>query len=135
MNLSSLRTKKTLWVTPGGGLWEGEDFEKALRRELYEELGLNLSGDYPWIFYRDMPFTYKTGEEFLSEERFFLVYADGSDLHFSNMDDLESRLTKDKRWWSAEQIKDSSEPFFVEDLDKLVSMIAGGHIPQEPLQI
>lgn len=34
---------RTLWATPGGGLEAGENHDDALRRELVEELGLQLS--------------------------------------------------------------------------------------------
>ncbi len=33
---------RTLWATPGGGLEAGENHDDALRRELVEELGLQL---------------------------------------------------------------------------------------------
>lgn len=32
------------WVTPGGGIDEGEDARSAARRELYEETGLQVDG-------------------------------------------------------------------------------------------
>lgn len=50
------------WVFPGGGVEEGEDFETGLKREMYEETGLNLlsfkrlfatqEGKTTCIFYR-----------------------------------------------------------------------------------
>lgn len=33
------------WVTPGGGIDEGEDPRSAARRELYEETGLQVDGE------------------------------------------------------------------------------------------
>jgi 8-oxo-dGTP pyrophosphatase MutT (NUDIX family) len=42
----------TIWATPGGGQEEGEDDEATLRRELVEELGLEVAGLGPHIWTR-----------------------------------------------------------------------------------
>jgi 8-oxo-dGTP pyrophosphatase MutT (NUDIX family) len=51
-----LSEHKTLWVTPGGEVENNETFEEALNREIYEELGIELNGNYKWIYYRNNPF-------------------------------------------------------------------------------
>ena len=53
---------KILWVTPGGGVEEGESFEQALERELYEELGLKISVKEKSILTLDIPFDGKNGK-------------------------------------------------------------------------
>ena len=37
---------EAIWITPGGSLEEGESFDDALKRELYEELGIQLKQSY-----------------------------------------------------------------------------------------
>ena len=130
-----LSEHKTLWVTPGGGVESGESFEQALNRELYEELGLEIDGSYQCIYIRNKPFTTKSGEEFISEERYFLVKIDNPNLSFNNMTQTEKRLTKDYKWWSVDEINSSSEVFFMDKLGAKIVKIIDGDIPEEPVEI
>lgn len=126
---------KTLWVTPGGGVNEGESFEQGLQRELYEELGLDVPVTEPYVFFRKMPFTHKSGEEILSDERYFVVKVPDENVTFENMSAAERALTKEGRWWSVDDLRSSSEAFFADGLDILLENILSGNLPLSPGEI
>ena len=41
-----------VWITPGGGLLPGENYEEAARRELWEETGISDIELGPWVWAR-----------------------------------------------------------------------------------
>ena len=60
------------WVTPGGGVEEGESFEEAVVRELKEEVGIDVHVDKLMLDIR------KNVDGIDSEQKFFLcTYAGG----------------------------------------------------------
>jgi 8-oxo-dGTP diphosphatase len=63
------------WEFPGGKVERGEDAATALRRELHEELGIDVTRAYPWLT-RD--FDYPHADVRL---RFFRVYGWSGELH------------------------------------------------------
>ena len=124
-HFAMLLDDRTMWVTPGGGIAEGESFEDGLKRELFEELGLSDIDIGSWIWFRNKPNTIKSGEQIMSEERYFLVRTTTDDTFtFEHMGYDERSLTKDGRWWSVEALEASSEEFFTERLfEKLQTII------------
>jgi 8-oxo-dGTP pyrophosphatase MutT (NUDIX family) len=60
------------WVTPGGGLDDGESFEDAARRELAEEVGRDDLALGPCIWTREVTFTWERWRV-RQNERTFLV--------------------------------------------------------------
>ena len=128
---------ESIWITPGGALDEGESFEEALKRELFEELGIELSGtdSMPQIYYRFPLYELKSGETVQSEERFYLVRLDETEFSYAGWTESENKRMTSGKWWSLEEIKTSGEKFFSEDILEILERLSRGEIPKEPIEI
>ena len=129
--------QESVWITPGGGLDDGESFEEALKRELFEELGIELSGSdsTPQIYYRFPLYELKSGETVQSEERFYLVRLDETEFSYVGWTESENKRMTAGKWWSVEEIKASGEKFFSEDVVEIIERLSEGDIPGEPEMI
>jgi 8-oxo-dGTP diphosphatase len=123
--------EKVIWVTPGGGVEPGEDFEAALKRELFEETGLSFKSIGPWIWTKEVLFKGKE-REFISHERYYLIKINNTDISFENMTLNEVTTLRGFKWWDANELLSSKEEFFTSQIGKLFSEIIEGNIPKNP---
>ena len=70
--IKRVKPDRTYWVFPGGGLEEGETIEEGLKREVYEETGLNVVSYERRFSFHD----FKTNKE----EIYFLVEIEDGEL-------------------------------------------------------
>jgi ADP-ribose pyrophosphatase YjhB (NUDIX family) len=125
----------SFWVPPGGGLEQGETYERAAVRELREECGLSDVSLQACVWHRSLIFRF--GTQFIdSREQYFVCRVVG--LYISghvNPDEAERRLTVGHRWWSAEEIVASDEFFVPRDLGRMLPPLLHGDYPPEPLKL
>ena len=131
-NFDYFENGNVVWITPGGGLEEGESFEMALKRELFEELGIQLNQCYKQIYYRNPIYSLKNGKLAQCEERFFLVYLEGKEFSYNNWTESENKRMLYGKWWSIEEIQQSDDEFFSSDIINILDNLSNGKIPKEP---
>ena len=114
---------------------EKESFEEALKRELFEELGMQITESCPEVYYRNPVYTLKNGEKVQSVEKFFLVRLEEDAFSFEHWTESEKRRMFVGKWWSLEEIKHSEEMFFSKDVLQILEELSDGMLPEEAREI
>ena len=124
----------SVWTAPGGRVEEGESFEDAAKRELWEEVGLdNLElGPCVWLVTATSPWR---GTLYRAEFRFFVCHIEEFDVQVGNRESLEQELIEDYRWWSVDEIEASSEVFIPPKMGRLLKPLFAGAYPDPPVLI
>jgi 8-oxo-dGTP pyrophosphatase MutT (NUDIX family) len=124
------------WLTPGGGVDEGETLAQAAARELGEEIGLTVSAD-------DLgaAVAYTAGYANLGwatgvfRDDFFFLRVDSPDIDTTRMQALERSHHVGHRWWTLDELASTTETVYPFGLAGLVSELIAGRVPSEPVEL
>jgi 8-oxo-dGTP diphosphatase len=120
------------WVMIGGMVDPGEDFAQAAVREAGEETKLPIIGTPRWVWTRERRMSWR-GTEVMHRERFFLARTDRTAVDTSGLDEKERLWTLGHRWWTVDEIAESSERFEPRDLATRLKILLRDGLPKEPI--
>jgi 8-oxo-dGTP pyrophosphatase MutT (NUDIX family) len=121
-----------VWMTPGGALETGENYEEAAVRELWEETGFKIEVPGGCVWTCDFRFRYH-GVVYDQRERYYLVRVEMTELVSANWQVEERDEINAWRWWSIHEIASSSAQFRPANLATLLSATLDGELSHMPI--
>lgn len=114
------------WVTPGGGVDPGETHQMAAVRELAEETGMVVPDVGEVVYSETIPLPYDEAIYPEAYQEFFMVtVATEFDPDTTGWTESERVDVTAWRWWSAEELESTDEPFEPAQLATLLRRLGG----------
>jgi 8-oxo-dGTP pyrophosphatase MutT (NUDIX family) len=114
------------WITPGGGLDDGEAPAAGAARELAEETGLRVPpadlGEPVWREVVEFPFD---GSWYRQEQWFYVVRVPDWAVDTTGFDALERASIDGHRWWSADELAATGELIYPAELAGVLRRLVG----------
>ena len=108
------------WLTPGGGVDEGESFEEAARRELFEETGLLVESLRGPVWSHDYDVEWDAADHDTGHAEFFTHTVDRFGPSSEHWTDDEKVDVLEHRWWSLGELLAERPRFEPVELIELV---------------
>jgi 8-oxo-dGTP diphosphatase len=112
------------WATPGGALETGETFAQAAVRELEEETGIRSDTLGPEVARREFVLQLASGESVIADERYFVVAVPDRSVSRDGWTELEREVMTEHRWWSLEELGETIETVWPEDLAAMIQAVS-----------
>lgn len=115
----------THWLTPGGGVEDGEHPRDAARREAFEETGIEivLADDAEAVHRTRRDWSW-AGVEYDQVDHFFLARVpDGTPVEPRALTAVEQQTLLGERWWTVAELQATDEVLVPPDLGDVVAAV------------
>lgn len=110
------------WIMPGGECDEGEAYDAAAQRELFEETGI-LGEPCPIGVVKEAEYVYD-GAPVRSIEHFYWHHTACAEIDTSGHTELEREVMRDFRWFTTSELGGWPEMIYPMDLAAMVANVA-----------
>lgn len=129
------KSKRAFWLTPGGGMMDGESVTECLRREVHEETGLVDFKMGLEVWRRDHAFSWD-GRTVRQRERYYLIKVERFEpVDHHQPDEIEQAAFDGYRWWRTNEIEQSNELFVPSRLAVLLKALLENGPPASPIDV